>query len=67
MTARDATLQQFKTALAKAEAVVQVLEIAVTDIELNDDDQQVRNVVTFATNFCVRQCGDVTRSLTGIP
>lgn len=63
----EQTVAQFKLALAKASAVVQVLRLAVEELEHNDDEHQVANVVTFATNFTVRQLADAHRAISGTP
>lgn len=65
--ARAATLEQFRTALAKASAVVQVLEIAVAELETQEDEHTLANVVTFATNFSVRQAASIHTTLSGTP
>jgi hypothetical protein len=64
---RSATLQQFKTALAKAEAVCVVLRLAVDELETQDDERILANVTTFATNFTVRQAADIHRAVSGTP
>jgi hypothetical protein len=67
MPRRRVEVEQFKIALAKASAVVQVLRLAVEELERCEDDRIAANVTTFATNFSVRQLSDAQRSLTGIP
>ena len=63
---RDKTIEQFRLALAKASAIQQVLRLAVEELE-HCDDHTASNVTTFATNFTVRQAGDISRAVTGIP
>jgi hypothetical protein len=67
MPRRRVEVEQFKVALAKASAVVQVLRLAVEELEHQEDDHVASNVVTFATNFVVRQAGDIHRVISGTP
>jgi hypothetical protein len=59
--------RKFRLALAKASAVVQVLRIAVDELEHQQDDRIAGNVVVFATNFAVRQLADAHRAISGTP
>lgn len=64
---RTRTVEQMRLALAKAAAVQQVLRLAIDELETTTDDHIASNVVTFATNFTVRQAADISRAVTGMP